>query len=145
MKAWVEKRFAASTFNKCPHQPLPAITGPPLKIHVDPNAKPVAFLKPSSVPLHWQKQVEDELERDVALGVIERVPHGEPTVWCSRMVVSRRSDGGPRRTTDSSHMNQFCTREAHGSKSPFARKVCASWFNQNSYGSLEWLPLRPNL
>ena len=125
MKAWVEKRFASSTFNKCPHQPLPAITGPPLKIHIDPNAKPVAFLKPSSVPLHWQKQVEDELERDVALGVIERVPHGEPTVWCSRMVVSRRSDGGPRRTTDSSHMNKFCTREAHGSKSPFqlARSV----------------------
>ena len=125
MKAWIEERFKSSTFNKCPHQPLPAITGPPLKIHIDPNAKPVAFLKPSSVPLHWQKQVEDELERDVALGVIERVPHGEPTVWCSRMVVSRRSDGGPRRTVDTSHMNKFCTREAHGSKSPFqlARSV----------------------
>ena len=74
MKEYLLDRFESSTFNKCPHQPLPAITGPPLKIHIDPEAKPLAFLKPTTVPLHWQKQVKSELDRDVALGVIEPVP-----------------------------------------------------------------------
>ena len=125
MKAWLLDRYASSTFNKCPHQPLPAMEGPPLQFHIDPNAKPVVMRKPAPVPLHWQEQVEDELNRDVSLGVLERVPHGEPTEWCFRMIVTRKHDGGPRRTVDMSPMNKFCTREAHASKSPFhlARSV----------------------
>ena len=30
MKTWLLKRYAASTFNMCPHQPLPAMAGPPM-------------------------------------------------------------------------------------------------------------------
>ena len=125
MKAWLLTRYASSTFNKCPHQKLPEMEGPPIKIHVNPNAIPVTLRKPAPVPLHWQEQVESELHRDVALGVLERVPLGEPTTWCFRMVVTRKDDGSPRRTVDLSPLNKHCEREVHTSKSPFklARSV----------------------
>ena len=50
-----------------------------MKFHIDPEAKPVAFRKPVPVPLCWQDQVETELNDDVTIGVLERVPHGEAT------------------------------------------------------------------
>ena len=125
MKDWLLSRYASSTFNKCPHQKLPTMEGPPIQIHVDPNAAPVTLRKPAPVPLHWQEQVEKDLQRDVALDVLERVPLGEPTTWCFRMVVTRKDDGSPRRTVDLSPMNKHCEREIHTSKSPFnlARSV----------------------
>ena len=99
--------------------------GPPIQIHVDPNATPVKFTKPAPVYLHWQKRVEEELERDIDIGVLERVPLGEPTTWCFKMLVARKEDGSPRRVIDISPMNKHCQREVHTSKSPFtlARSV----------------------
>ena len=79
MKEWILNRYASSTFNKCKHQELSKMEGPPIQIHVDPKAKPVCFTKPAPVPLHWQEQVEKDLLRDVEMGVLKRVPHGEPT------------------------------------------------------------------
>ena len=119
MKEWLLSRYASSTFNKCPHQLLPLMDGPPIEIHIDKNAKPVAFLKPRPVALHWQKKIEEDLLRDVSLGVIERVPHGEPTSWCFPMLAARKDDGSPRRLVDLSPLNKFCKREVHTSKSPF--------------------------
>ena len=120
MKTWLLTQYASSTFNKCPHQKLPAMEGPPIQIHVDPNATPISLTKPAPVPLHWQDEVKNDLERDVAMGVLERVPLGEPTKWCFRMVVTRKDDGSPRRTVDLSPLNKHCEREVHGSKSPFS-------------------------
>lgn len=42
MKAWLLNRYASSTFNTCPHRPLPCMEGPPVEIHVDPAATPKA-------------------------------------------------------------------------------------------------------
>ena len=125
IKDWLLNRYASSTFNKCPHQILPTMEGPAIQIHVDPKATPIAIHTPAPVPLHWQEQVERDLQRDVALGVLERVPHGEPTKWCFRMVITRKHDGQPRRTVDLSPLNKFCERETHSSKSPLhlARSV----------------------
>ena len=53
--------------------------GNPLELHVDPAAKPVACHKPTPVPLHWKKQVKADLDRDVALRVLEKVPDNTPT------------------------------------------------------------------
>ena len=94
--------------------------GPPIQIHVNPDAKPVRFTKPVPVPLHWRDKVEQDLNHDVDMGVLERVPYGEPTNWCFRMVLDRKEDGTPRRTVDLSPMNKCCQREVHSSKSPFA-------------------------
>ena len=104
--------------------------GPPMKFHIDPNTTPVSRKKPFPVPIHWQEQVEQELLRDINLGILERVPHGQPTDWCFPMVITRKNDGNPRRTIDLSPLNRFCKREAHTSKSPFhmARSVPDSSF-----------------
>ena len=81
MKVWLSDRFAASTFNKCTHQLLKGVTGPPLELHVDPDAQSQPAHTPAMIPLHWQEKVEKQLEDDVALGVLEKVPYGEPSKW----------------------------------------------------------------
>ena len=127
MKKWIIESYAASTFNKCPHQTLPTMEGPPIQVHIRTGAKPVSARKPAPVALHWQEKVKSDIMRDVAMGVLERVPHGEATEWCSRMVVTRKDDGTPRRTVDLSELNRHCQRETHTSSSPFnlARSVPA--------------------
>ena len=93
MKKWILEHFASSTFNTCPHQTLEKIEGPPVEIHLKENAVPKAVHTPASIPIHWQDQVHKDLLRDEALGVIEKVPYGEPVTWCHRMVVTRKHDG----------------------------------------------------
>ena len=119
MKKWLSERYSSSTWNKCTHQVLKGVTGPPLKLHVDPDAKPIAVHVPSTVPLHWEKPVEEQLLEDVRMGVLERVPHGFPTKWCHRMVVTRKPNGKPRRTVDMSNLNKVSLRETHHVKPPF--------------------------
>ena len=101
------------------------MAGPPIEIHVSPSAKPRAFHTPASIPLHWQQQVHANLHRNEALGILEKVPHGEPTQWCHRMVITRKHDGTPRRTEDLSPLNKFCRRETFASETPLklARRV----------------------
>lgn len=125
MKAWLLDRYSTSTFNTCPHRMLPCMEGPEVEIHIDPSATPKACHTPADVPLHWQKRVYEDLLRDEALGVIERVPYGEPVNWCHRMVVTRKHNGSPRRTVDLSPLNKFCKRETFASESPFhlARRI----------------------
>ena len=125
MKDWLLKRYAASTFNTCPHRPLPCMEGPPIEIHIDPDATPKTCHTPANIPIHWHQQVYEDLLRDEALGVIERVPYGEPVTWCHRMVVTRKHDGSPRRTVDLSPLNKYCMRETFATESPFhlARRV----------------------
>ena len=66
---------------------------PPLRIFADENASPVAIHTPSQVPLHWQKDVLAGLERDVRLGVLERVPVNDPVSWNSRMIITPKANG----------------------------------------------------
>ena len=125
MRQWLLDRYSSSTFNTCPHRALPCMSGPPMEIHIDDNATPRVCNKPAPVPLHWQQRVYDDLVRDEALGVIERVPHGVPVTWCHRMVVTRKHDGTPRRTVDLSPLNKFCKRETFPAEAPFhlARRI----------------------
>ena len=143
MKDYLLEKFAA-VFNTCPHCPLPVMSGPPMEIHVDENAKPFACHKASNIPIHWEKQVHDQLLRDEALGVIERVPYGTPVTWCHRMVLSRKQDGSPRRTVDLSRLNKHCKRETHNPESSFhaARRIPAHTYKTvvdawNGYHSVE--------
>lgn len=125
MKEWLLKHYASSTFNTCPHRALPCMSGPPMDIHIAESATPKACHKPAPVPLHWQQRVYEDLLRDEALGVIERVPDGIPVTWCHRMVVTRKHDGTPRRTVDLSPLNKHCKRETFPAEAPFhlARRV----------------------
>ena len=119
MREWFGAYYASSTFNKCPHQKLEGMTGPELQFHVKPNASFNVAHTPATVPLHDQDAVKRQIDADVALGVLEKVPYNEPSVCCHRMVVTRKADGSPRRTVDMSALNQHCLRETHHVKPPF--------------------------
>ena len=146
MKTWLLDRYAASTFNTCPHRALHCMAGPPIEIHVEPSAKPIAFHTPASIPLHWQQKVHEDILRDEALGILERVPHGEPTTWCHRMVITRKHDGTPRRTVDLSSLNKFCRQETFTSETPFklARQIPSGTWKSvtDAWNGYHSVPLR---
>lgn len=147
LQQWLLECFKSSAFNTCPHQPLQTMEGKPMDIEFIPGAKPTAVHTPIPVPHHWKKRVKEELDRDVALGIIEPVPVGTPTTWCSRMVVAPKKDGSPRRTVDLQKLNEATMRETHHTSSPFnqvsmipaytRKTVLDAW---NGYHSL---PLSP--
>ena len=70
-------------------------------------------------------QVLSDLKRNEALGVIERIPYGEPVSWCHHTVLTKKHNGTPRRTVDLSLLNKHCKRETFLTESPFhlARRV----------------------
>ncbi len=123
MKQWLLETFAASTFNKCPHQSLPFIKAEPITLHVDKEAKPVAQHTPCILPIHWRDKIKAGLDDDERLGVLEKVPDGVPTTWLHRMVVVPKPSGEPRRTVDLSPLNKFCKRETHVTVPPSDRHV----------------------
>ena len=45
------------------------------------------------------------LQANVDLGVIEKVPEGVPTKWCSRMVIQPKKSGNLRMTVDLTKVN----------------------------------------
>ena len=146
-EAWCKERYASSTYNQCPHQHLPEMGDTtPLKIHVDVDAKPVARLKPGFIPLHQYDRVISDLNRDIAMGVLERPPLNEPVTWCHRMVIDTKHDGTPRRTIDMSPLNRVCMREPHGSKSPFqmARAIPRDTWKtvQDAWNGYHSIPIR---
>nr|KAG5706167.1 hypothetical protein BaRGS_025789 [Batillaria attramentaria] len=125
LEQWLLDYYKSSSFNVCEHQPLPKMSGPPIRLMVDPDARPVAHHNPIPVPVHWQDDVKAGLDQGVRLGVIEPVPIGTPVTWCHKMVVCPKKSGKPRRTVDLQPLNRHATRETHHTQSPFhqARKV----------------------
>ena len=111
--------FGPSTFNTCEHQPLPRMTGPPMKLMIDTNATPVAHHTPYRVPIHLQESTKKGLDKDVKLKVLEPVPDNAPVEWCHRMVVCTKKDGEARRTVDFQALNKHASRETHHTPSPF--------------------------
>ena len=65
MREWLIDKYVASTFNTCPHRPLHCMVEPPVEIHVDPLAKPMACHTSSPILLHWQQKVHDDLISDL--------------------------------------------------------------------------------
>ena len=91
-----------------------------MQLFEDKKAKPVAFHKPFPILLHWQEKVKRQLDNDVKMGVLAKVPVGKPLEWCSRMmVVTKKDPTKPRRTVDFKHLNKVCTRQTHAGTWPF--------------------------
>merc|ERR1711923_465122 len=47
LKEWILDYYASTTFNVCEHQPLPMMKCEPLKLFLNPEARPVAVHKPA--------------------------------------------------------------------------------------------------
>ena len=122
------------------------MSGPPLEIHIDENAELPICHKPRPVALHWEKEVHDGIVQDENLGVLEKVPYGEPVRCCSQMVLTRKPNGKPRRTIDISPLNKFCKRETHPGETPFccARRIPGkSWKTvTDAWNGFHSIPLR---
>ena len=118
LETWLLHHFSSSTFNTA-REPLPVMAGKPHHIHLAPHAVPYVCHTPASVPKHWEKEVKMQIDEDVRRGVLQPVPAGEATEWCSRMVVVAKKSGQPRRTVDYQRLNACCLRETHHTPSPF--------------------------
>jgi len=119
IELWIKDQFSNSAFNTCKHQKLQVMTGDPLKIAFNDDQNPVSVHKPIPVPHHWKDSVKSQLDQDVKLGIVEPVPTGTPTNWCSRMITVPKKDGTPRRTVDLQKLNASTKRETHYSQTPF--------------------------
>ena len=148
LKQHLRETFKASTFNTCTHPPLPMMSGPPLRLNIDPTAKPVTAHKAAAVPVHWEEKVKAHLDRDVRLGVLDKVPIGTPDTWCHRMVIVGKANEEPRRVVDFQPLNAHAIRETPHTKSPYhqarsvPKKMKKSVFDAwNGYHSV---PLHPD-
>ena len=119
LQSWLLDRYAASAFNVCTHQPLTKMSGPPVNLVVDPNIPPVAKHIPAPIPWHFREKVKEGLDADCRMDVIEEVPVNRPADWMSRLVVTPKKDGSPRRTVDLSSLNKACKRQTHHTRSPY--------------------------
>ena len=148
LKEYLLRTFSSSAFNKCTHQPLQAMSGAPMKIEMKEESTPQYCFTPIPVPFNWKEKVKKGIEEDTRLGIISPVPQGEITEWCSRMVITPKSTGEPRRTIDFQKLNSATKRETHHTPSPFnlvstippgmLKTVLDAW---NGYHSL---PLDPS-
>ncbi len=119
LEKWFLEYFASSAFNTCTHAPLQSMTGVPMTaVRKRDDVTHPKWYTPIPVAFHWKKQVKADLDRDVRLGIIERVPQGEISEWCSRMVITPKSNGKPRRTIDFQELNKATLREVHHTPSP---------------------------
>ena len=118
LESWLLSHFSKSTFD-ITSKPLPQMSGKPQKFHLVENALPYAAHSPIPIPHHWKEEIKTQLETDVEMGILQKVPVGEPTEWCMRMVVVAKKDGKPRRTVDFQPINKFCLRETHHTPPPF--------------------------
>ena len=147
MRNWLIDYYSTSTFYQCTHQLLPGMTGPKICLHVDNNAIPYAVHTPAPVSLHWQVAVKEQIDQDISIGVLEKVPIGEPSLWCHRMAITPKSDGSPRRTVDLSPLNAFCVRETHHVQPPFkqAKKIPPNTWKSvtDAWNGFHSVPIRP--
>jgi hypothetical protein len=119
IKEWLLGKYAVSMFNKCSHQPLPLMLTEPISIQLVADARPVAANTASTIPFHLRDEVKAQLEVDVRLGVIERVPIGVPTIWQARMHAVIRPNSEPRRTVNLRQLNTHCLRETEHIVPPY--------------------------
>ena len=87
------------------------------------------------------------LDQNVRIGVYEKVPQGDTTEECARMVVTPKTSGKPRITVDYQQLNKRTVREIHHTPSPInlvaqipagkLKTVLDAW---NGYHSLELYP-----
>ena len=79
LRCLIIKLYAKSGFNNCRIQPLKMMNcDKPLQLFVDPTVKPVDIHKAAIIPIHLKARVKADLDRDVRLGILEKVDINSP-------------------------------------------------------------------
>ena len=119
LKEWLLQEFASSSFNKCTHQPLQAMSGAPMKIIEKEGVTPYYCYTPIPTSINLKPAAKEGLDTDTQIGIISPVPQGVQTDWCSRMLVVPKGNGKVRRVVDFQRLNKATNRETHHTASPF--------------------------
>ena len=96
------------------------------------------------MPVHWENTVKEHLDRDVRLGVLEKVPVGTPDTWCHRMVIVGKANGEPRRVVDFQPLNRHATRETSHEVSIPPGTQCPQGGEEERVRLVERIPLSAN-
>jgi hypothetical protein len=96
---------------------LRPMQGPPMKIHLKPDAQPYALTAARQVAFGLREQVQQELQNMMAKGIIEKL-EDEASEWCHPMVVVRKPDGRIRICVDYTKLNKFVTRSTYPTRTP---------------------------
>ena len=81
----------------------------PVKIELQPDARPYSIASPRRIPFPILPQVEEELKRMQSLGIIEEVK--EAPDWCVPMVPVMKKNKKPRICVDLTKLNKDVKRE----------------------------------
>ena len=90
-----------------------------MEAYVDPDAPPIAVHTPATSPIHWREEIKEDLERNVRLGVIEKVPPNTHETWCHRAFWTAKADESIRRVVDLQNLNKNSVRDTHHVVPPF--------------------------
>ena len=116
-----------------------------MHIFLKEDAVPLAVHRPSPIPAHWQEKVKEDIERDIRLGVLERVPLSTPVTWCSRMHIVAKKNGVTRRVVDLRPVNAASKRVTHYVEPPYAqaRSIPPNmfWFTSNAWNGYHLVPM----
>ena len=119
LSKWILIYYMSSAFNICPHQPSPEMSGPKLKIVTEPGATPVACHSPIPTPHHWKRKMNALLDNYCRLLVMQPVPAGTKTTWCSKMFATTKANGDLRLVVDLQELNAVSKRETHHTPTPW--------------------------
>jgi len=102
--------FAVDTELKC-------MSGPPMKIHIKPDAEPFAVHTARPIPYALRDAVHDQLRDMEAKGIITPIGD-EPSQWCHPLVIVPKANGGVRICVDLTKLNKHVSRAHYPLKTP---------------------------
>ena len=116
-----------------------------MRIFLKEDEVPVAVHRPYPILAHWQEKVKEDIERDIRLGVLERVPLNTPVTWCSHMHIVVKKSGEPRRVVDLRPVNAASKRQTHYVELPYAQTRSIQpntfWFTSDAWNGYNLVPL----
>lgn len=118
LEKYILEYYARSAFNTCTCTKIPKMSGEPMQVHWREGPLPKPDYTPAKIPHHWKSAVKEGLDNDGTLGIIERVPEGVPTRFCSRMIVQVKKNGKLRRCVDLQKINDHTFREVNYNRVP---------------------------
>ena len=100
--------------------PLRTMKGDPMRIHMKKNVTttPLHICTPRKTPYAYMDTAKAKLDSDVEKGIIEKVPVGTPSRWCSAMSFVPKPGGKVRSVVDLVQLNKFVERPAHPFPAP---------------------------